>query len=60
MLILVFVKKCLISFLMEEVLITVQKEWKDLFKCQMKSGTYSDTPFLMVAAAFFQSIIPIK
>ena len=23
-------------------------EWKDLFKYQMKSGAYSDTPFLVV------------
>ena len=32
---------------------------KDLFKCQMKSGAYSDTPFLVVTAALLQSIIPI-
>ena len=25
----------------------------------MKSGTYSDTPFLMVTAALLQSLIPI-
>jgi len=25
----------------------------------MKSGAYSDTPFLVVTAALFQSIIPI-
>ena len=24
------------------------RKWKDLFKCQMKSGAYSDTPFLVV------------
>jgi len=35
------------------------REWKDLFKCQMKSGAYSNTPFLLVAAALLQSIIPI-
>ncbi|KAG4104979.1 hypothetical protein H8356DRAFT_1418955 [Neocallimastix lanati (nom. inval.)] len=35
------------------------REWKDLHKCQMKSGAYSDTPFLVVTAAFLQSIIPI-
>ncbi|KAG4085787.1 hypothetical protein H8356DRAFT_1374486 [Neocallimastix lanati (nom. inval.)] len=35
------------------------REWEDLFKCQMKSGTYSDTPFLVVTAALLQSIIPI-
>ena len=35
------------------------REWKYLFKCQMKSGTYSDTPFLVVTAALLQSIIPI-
>jgi len=35
------------------------REWKDLFKYQMKSGAYSDTPFLVVTAALFQSIIPI-
>ena len=34
------------------------REWKDLFKCQMKLGAYSDTPFL-VTAALLQSIIPI-
>ncbi|KAG4100901.1 hypothetical protein H8356DRAFT_1360265 [Neocallimastix lanati (nom. inval.)] len=35
------------------------REWKDLFKCQMKSGAYSDTLFLVVTAALLQSIIPI-
>jgi len=35
------------------------REWKDLFKCQMKSGAYSDTPFLVVTGALLQSIIPI-
>jgi len=35
------------------------REWKDLFKCQMKSGAYSDTPFLVVTAALLQLIIPI-
>jgi len=35
------------------------REWKDLFKCQMKSGAYSDTPLLVVTAALLQSIIPI-
>jgi len=35
------------------------REWKDLFKCQMKSDAYSDTPFLVVTAALLQSIIPI-
>ena len=35
------------------------REWKDLFKCQMKSGAYSDTPFLVVTAALLQSIIII-
>ncbi|KAG4092416.1 hypothetical protein H8356DRAFT_1429462 [Neocallimastix lanati (nom. inval.)] len=35
------------------------REWKDLFKCQMKSGAYSNTPFLVVTAALLQSIIPI-
>ena len=35
------------------------RDWKDLFKCQMKSGAYSDTPFLVVTAALLQSIIPI-
>ena len=33
------------------------REWKDLFKCQMKSGAYSDTPFLVITAALPQSII---
>ena len=28
-------------------------------KCQMKSGAYSDTPFLVVTAALLQLIIPI-
>ena len=59
-LILVCVKKCLISFLEEEVLITVQGNGRNLVKCQMKSGAYSDTtPFLVVTAALLQSIIPI-
>ena len=35
------------------------REWEDLFKCQMKSGAYSDTPFLVVTAVLLQSIIPI-
>ena len=35
------------------------REWKDLFKCQMKLGAYSYTPSLVVTMAFFQSIIPI-
>jgi len=35
------------------------REWEDLFKCQMKSGAYSDTPFLVATAALLQSIIPI-
>ena len=35
------------------------REWKYLFKCQMKSGTYSDTPFLVITAALLQSITPI-
>ena len=35
------------------------REWKDLFMCQMKSGAYSDTPFLVVTEALLQSIIPI-
>ena len=35
------------------------REWKDIFKCQMKSGAYSDTPILVVTAALLQSIIPI-
>ena len=34
------------------------REWKDLFKWQMKSGAYSDTPFLVVTAALLQSITP--
>ena len=61
MLILVYVKKCLISFLGEEVLITVQGNGRIyfIFKCQMKSGAYSDTPFLVVTAALLQSIILI-
>ena len=43
----------------KEVLITVQGNGKNLFKCQMKSGAYLDTPFLMVTVALHQSIIPI-
>jgi len=35
------------------------REWKDLFKWQMKSGAYSDTPYLVVIATLLQSIIPI-
>ena len=35
------------------------REWKILFKCQMKSGAYSDTPFLVNTMALLQSIIPI-
>ena len=35
------------------------REWNDLFKCQLKSGTYSDIPFLVVTAALLQSIMPI-
>ena len=58
MLILVCVKKCLISFLEVEVLIISTREWKNLFKCQMKSGAYSDTPFLVVTEALFTEIMP--
>ena len=35
------------------------REWNDLFNCQLKSGNYSDTPFLVVTAALLQSIMPI-
>ena len=42
-----------------EVLITVQGNGKNLFKCQMKSGAYSDTLFLVVTASLLPSIIPI-
>ena len=35
------------------------REWKELIKCQLKSGIYSDSPFLVVTAALFQSIMPI-
>ena len=41
----VCVKKCLISFLEVEVLITIQGNGRIHFKCQMKSGAYSDTSF---------------
>ena len=34
------------------------REWKNLFKCQMKSGAYSDTPFLVVTEALFTEIMP--
>jgi len=40
-------------------IINSTREWKDLFKCQMKSGAFSDTPFLVVTEALLQSIIPI-
>jgi len=30
-----------------------------IFKCQMRSSAYSDTPFLVVTAALLQLIIPI-
>ena len=32
------------------------REWKDLFKCQMKSGADSDTPFLVVTAALLNRL----
>ena len=32
------------------------REWKDLFKCQMKSGAYSDTPFLVLLRHFFNRL----
>ena len=35
------------------------REWKDLLKCQMKSGAYSDPPFLVITSALLHSIIPI-
>ena len=35
------------------------REWKDLYKCQMKSGAYSDTLFLVVTTTLLQSFIPI-
>ena len=34
------------------------RKWKDLYKYLMKSGAYSDTPFLVFTAALLQSIIP--
>ena len=34
-------------------------EWKNLLKCQLESGTYSDTPFLVVTAALLQAVMPI-
>jgi len=35
------------------------REWKNLCKCQTKTGALSDTPFLTVTAAFLNNIIPI-
>jgi len=35
------------------------REWKDILNCQIKSGNYSDTPFLVITAALLQSIMPI-
>ncbi len=29
------------------------REWKDILNCQIKSGNYSDTPFLVITAALF-------
>jgi len=59
MLILVCVKKVFNFLLRGRSINNSTREWKDLFKCQMKSGAYSDTPFLVVTAALLQSIIPI-
>ena len=58
-LILVCVKKCFNFLLGGRSINNSTREWKDLFKCQMKSGAYSDTPFLVVTAALLKSIIPI-
>jgi len=60
----VYVDSCvyekMFNFLLRERSINNStNEWKDLFKCQMKSGAYSDTTFLVVTAALLQSIIPI-
>jgi len=35
------------------------REWKNLCKCQTKTGALSDTPFLTVTAALLNNIIPI-
>ena len=35
------------------------REWKDLCKCQIKTGISSDTPFLVVTAALLNYIVPI-
>jgi len=35
------------------------REWKNLRKCQTKTGALSDTPFLTVTAALLNNIIPI-
>ena len=43
----------------KKLVITITREWEDLFKCQMKLGAFSDTLFLVVTAALLQSIIPI-
>jgi len=59
MLILMGVKMGLISFFREKSINNSTRKWKDLFKCQIKSGAYFDTPFLVVTAALLQSIIPI-
>ena len=35
------------------------REWKNLCKCQTKTGALSDTPFLTVIVALLNNIIPI-
>jgi len=35
------------------------REWKNLCKCQTKTGALSDTPFLTVTATLLNNIIPI-
>ena len=59
MLILVCVKKVFNFLLGGRSINNSTREWKDLLKCQMKSGAYSDTPFLVVTAALLQSISSI-
>ncbi|OUM65630.1 hypothetical protein PIROE2DRAFT_67177, partial [Piromyces sp. E2] len=34
-------------------------EWENLCKCQVKSGSLSDIPFLAKTAAFFNKVMPI-
>ena len=37
----------------------ISREWKELFKCQLSSGSFTETPFLVVTAALLNKIMPI-